>query len=97
MKIFNHIDKKIGVSGSIIISGILISLSIFFTAYIFFGGANNRNRSLMNSPVRNVPTNNPLIQRQFISSSTISTMPVGTTSTTTNPKPAPIKTKTRVK
>jgi hypothetical protein len=53
MNIFKRIHIKIDemtVSRAIVIAGVLISLSIFLTVYIFFGGVNNRNKLFINNP-----------------------------------------------
>ena len=53
MNIFKRIHIKIdemSVPKAIVIAGVLISLSIFLTVYIFFGGVNNRNKLFINNP-----------------------------------------------
>lgn len=53
MNIFKKIPIKIdemSLPRAIVIAGVLISLSIFFTVYIFFGGVNNRNKLFINNP-----------------------------------------------
>lgn len=65
MNLFKNFSKKIdslSVSSAIIITGILISLSIFFTVYLFFGGMNNRNKLFFKNPTinRNVTQIDPL-------------------------------------
>jgi len=62
MKIFKK-PSEMSVPGSIVLAGLLISVSIFFTVYFFFGGANNRTKLFLTTPVRpSIPTNyNPQI------------------------------------
>ncbi len=54
------INKKqeLTVPKAIVIAGVLISFSIFFTTFFFFGGYNNRQKLfLTNAPRPSLPTN----------------------------------------
>ena len=54
MKLFKI--KDMSTSGAIIFSALLISLSIFVTTWVFFGGNGNRQKLFMKSPTANVQT-----------------------------------------
>lgn len=66
MKICKKISEM-STSSAIVTAGILVSLSIFLTTWIFFGGDNNRQKLFVSNPQvnRNVPPQNTLTPQQL--------------------------------
>lgn len=86
----NQKTERVSVSTAIIIAGLLISISIFLTTWIFFGGQQNRSRLFFKFPT--APTRiNPStvtppaqnVQRPAATTSAKIVPPVKATATTT--------------
>jgi hypothetical protein len=45
--------KEISVPWAILITGLMISLSVFLTTWVFFGGPNNRTKLFLENPPKN--------------------------------------------
>lgn len=71
--------NEMSTASAVIIAGLLISLSIFFTVYIFFGGINNRNKLFLSNPPRPAITR-PTTQTQ--TQNKAPTIKIGTTTVT---------------
>ncbi len=108
MKIIKKIQGKIAnmsIPGAMLLSGLIVGFSIFFTTWIFFGGDNNRQKLSVKNPALNrTQQSNQLTPQQIqqmqqqraqqaaqqAAQQQAVTAPVVKTATTTAPK-APVK------
>ena len=102
MNTFRKKISALSVPEAIIITGILISISIFFTVYLFFGGINNRNKLFSKNPVpinnRNIVQNNQLQNPMLVTGSqNILKVASSTTSALQNALKVPTSTSNTIK
>lgn len=97
MKIFRKINDM-SIPVAIIIAGLLVALSVFFTTWFFFGGVNNRTKIFLSNPQRNVAQNQNTLtaqqiqmmqqaqQQRTVNTATTNVVPPTPTTTTVKPK-----------